>query len=46
MAELERVKADQKMYKAFKNMQDSTEKTLREATKSITAIDNRGGNDV
>jgi len=40
MAELERVKRDQKMYKAFANLEASTKKTLEMAFSSISIIDN------
>ena len=40
MAELERVKRDQSMYKAFAVLGSSTKKTLEMAYKAISAIDN------
>jgi len=40
MAELERVKRDQKMYKAFANLEVSTKKTLEMAFNTIGAVDN------
>jgi hypothetical protein len=39
MAEMERVKRDQFMYKAFTNLEVSTKKTLEMAYKSISVID-------
>jgi len=39
MAELERVKRDQMMYKAFASLENSTKKTLEMAFKSISAIE-------
>jgi hypothetical protein len=46
MAELERVKADQKMVKAFTNLQDSTVKTLQKANKLIREIETSGNENV
>jgi hypothetical protein len=43
MAELERVKSDQKMYKAFSSFQESVENTLEMAYKTIKDIDSSGG---
>jgi len=40
MAELERVKRDQSMYKAFAGLGSSTKKTLEMAYKAISTIDN------
>lgn len=39
MAELERVKRDKMMYKAFAELEDSTKNTLEMALKSISAIE-------
>ena len=39
MAELEKVKMDQKMFKAFASLEASTRKTLEMAVKSIGTID-------
>ena len=39
MAELERVKRDKMMYKAFASLEGSTKKTLEMAYKSISSID-------
>jgi hypothetical protein len=39
MAELERVKRDQEMYKAFAGLEGSTMKTLEMAYNTISAID-------
>ena len=39
MAELEKVKMDQKMFKAFASLESSTRKTLEMAVKSISTID-------
>lgn len=39
MAELEKVKIDQKMFKAFASLEASTRKTLEMAVKSIGTID-------
>ena len=39
MAELERVKRDKMMYKAFASLEKSTKKTLEMAFKSISDID-------
>jgi len=39
MAELERVKRDQIMYKAFANLEASTKKTLEGAMKCISDIE-------
>jgi hypothetical protein len=38
MAELERVKAEEKSYKAFKMLQEATEKTLKMALNEFNAI--------
>ncbi|KAF8806362.1 hypothetical protein BYT27DRAFT_7257100 [Phlegmacium glaucopus] len=45
MAELERVKTDQKMYKAFVTLQGSTEKTLAMAYKSVKIIESTAPHD-
>ncbi|KAF8799850.1 hypothetical protein BYT27DRAFT_7217388 [Phlegmacium glaucopus] len=45
MAELERVKTDQKMYKAFITLQGSTEKTLTMAYKSVKVIESTAPHD-
>ncbi|KAF8802329.1 hypothetical protein BYT27DRAFT_7215423 [Phlegmacium glaucopus] len=39
ISELERMKSDEKMYKAFANLQASTEQALRTAYKSVRNID-------
>ena len=39
MAELERLKLDEKMYKAFKNLDASTENTLQKTVQTIKAIE-------
>jgi hypothetical protein len=38
MAELERVKAEERKYKGFKKLQDSTEKALTMAYKAIVPV--------
>jgi hypothetical protein len=45
MAEMERVKRDQKMYKAFTSLEGSTKKTLETSYMSICAIE-KGSSDV
>jgi hypothetical protein len=42
MAELERVKRDQKMYRAFAELESSAKKTLKMAYNTISAIDGAG----
>jgi hypothetical protein len=42
MAELERVKKDQKMYQAFKNLQQLAETSLEMALRSFNEIDTTG----
>jgi hypothetical protein len=42
MAELEGIKAEQKMYKAFTSLQSSTETTLQMAYQSIKVIESTG----
>ena len=39
MAELERMKSDEKMYKAFANLQASTEKALGLTYRSVNCIE-------
>ena len=42
MAELERVKSDQKLYKAFRSFQESVEDTLKMAYKTFKDIESSG----
>ena len=39
MAKLERLKSDEKMYKAFKNLDTSTEDTLQKKLQTIKEIE-------
>ena len=39
MAELERLKSDEEMYKAFKNVDTSTENTLQKTLQTIKVIE-------
>ena len=45
MAELEKVKRDQKIFKAFASLEDSTKKTFELACKTISEIDVAGTGD-
>jgi hypothetical protein len=46
MAELERLKSDEKMHKAFVNLQVSTEQALEKAYKSIRQVERVGDTDI
>lgn len=42
MAELEKIKADEKIYNAFSNLQESTTNSLEKAYNAINRIDSAG----
>ena len=46
MAELEKVMADQRMFKAFSILQALTEKALEKAYKSVKDMDSEGERDI
>lgn len=45
MAELEKVKRDKSFYKAFASLENSTQRTLEMAIKTINAIEGERGGD-